>query len=177
MWIPDRAKLVKIRLHSRGLDPETPWAEDCGPAPTPPGARYVRLGNVPFLHAKPTYGDVIAVSPDEDGALSWDDEGLPYDAICERLVEDGGRWVMILDYELLEPGGDAQRAFAALDAAGADADIAVEGCFGPRPGNPGRAYLAVPAELGVGDVLVLLKRRALPLSLTLVHPTEGEDAA
>ena len=61
MWLPDRAKLIKVRLHANGEDAETPWAEDCGPAPGPVGAHYARLGNVPFLHAKPTYGDVVVV--------------------------------------------------------------------------------------------------------------------
>ncbi len=174
MWHPDRAKLVKVRLHSRDLDRETPWAEDCGPAPAPAGARYVRLANVPFLHAKPTYGDVIVASPDEEGMLSWDDEGLPYEQVVDRIIEDGGRWAMVLDYELLDSASNTQAAFSALDVAGEEADIAVEGCFAPGPGRPGRAYLAVPASLDVDDVLTFLERQDLPMSMTLVHPLEEE---
>ncbi len=175
MWRPRREKLVKVRLHSRGLDCETPWGEDCGPAPAPAGARFVRLANVPFLHPKPTYGDVIVASPDEHGVLSWDSEGLPYEQVAERIIEDGGRWAMILDYQVMDAAADSQAAFSALDLAGEEADIAVEGCFAPGRGRPGRAYLAVPATLDVDDVLTFLERQDLPMSMTLVHPVEGED--
>lgn len=175
MWTPDRAKLIKVLLHSQGEDPETAWAEDCGPAPGQEGARFARLGNVPFLHAKPTYGDVIVVSPDADRMLTWDSAGLPYERICERLIEDSGRWVMILEYELLDPGGDAQRAFSALDVAGERLDIAVEGCFGPKLEEPGRAYLAIPSTLGVAEVLDYLADQKLPIRVKLVHPRDDED--
>ena len=76
MWLPDKSKLVKIRLHNQGEDVETAWAEDLGLASRGKVTRRVRLGNVPFLHAKPTYGDVIEVQPDEkDGMLDWDRAG------------------------------------------------------------------------------------------------------
>ena len=61
MWLPDSSKLVKVRLHNQGEDVETLWAEGLGPAGEGLPARRVRLGNVPFLHAKPTYEDVIDV--------------------------------------------------------------------------------------------------------------------
>lgn len=32
-------------------------------------------------------------------------------AALERIIEDSGRWEMILDYELLDAGGDARQAF------------------------------------------------------------------
>ena len=51
-------KAIKVCLTNRGEDQETPWAHDLGPAPGPKGSRKVRLVNVPFLHAKPTWGDV-----------------------------------------------------------------------------------------------------------------------
>lgn len=175
MWRPDRTRLVKVLLHAQGEDVETSWGEDCGPAPAPPGARFVRLGNVPFLHAKPTYGDVLAACPDEDGLLCWDRAGVPWERIGERLVEDDGRWAMILDYELLDPAGDPHAAFDALDAAGERRDIAVEGCFGARPGRPGRAYLAIPSDQTVDEVLAYLHEQKLPLAFSLVHPVEEED--
>lgn len=174
MWLPDRAKLIKVSLSSNGEDVETPWAEDGGPAPGPAGARYARLGNVPFLHAKPTYGDVIVVVPDADGVFSWDSGGLPYERLGERIIEDGGRWVMVLDFVLLEAGGDAQQAFSALDIAGQRRDIAVEGCYGPKSDLPGRAYLAVPNHLGVDAVLAYLEGQRLPMTLSLVHPVDDE---
>jgi hypothetical protein len=175
MWLPDRTKLLKVRLHSQGLDPETPWAEDCGPAPGPAGSRYVRIGNVPFLHAKPTYGDVIVVSPDEERVLSWDGGGRGYDEVCESLIEDSGRWVMILDYEVRPPAATSQEAFSALDIVGESVDIAVEGCFAPSATRPGRAYLAIPASMNVEQALALLQSARLPMSLTLVHPLEDDE--
>lgn len=63
------------------------------------GARRVRIGNVPFLHAKP-YEDVIVVEPDpDDGMLTWDSHGVSV-RLGTRIEEDGGRWAMIVDYEL-----------------------------------------------------------------------------
>ena len=178
MWTPDEAKLLKVLLHSRGEDVETPWAEDCGPAPGEAGARYVRLGNVPFLHAKPTYGDVLVAVPDpsSDGYLAWDSGGLPFERIPERIAEDGGRWAMIIDYVPLDPASDVQHAFDALDIAAEAENIAVEGCYSPNERRPGRAYLAVPAELGVDDVLRMLSAWKLPMTFTLIHPTEDEPA-
>ena len=72
MWMPDRTKLMKIRLHNQGEDAETVWAEDLGVAILHSAARYVRIGNIPILHAKPTYGDVIEVLTNGDGMLEWD---------------------------------------------------------------------------------------------------------
>ncbi len=148
VWLPDESRLVKVRLQSNGEDVEMAWAEDCGSAPGHEDGRHVRLGNVPFLHAKPTYGDLILATPDpNDGMLMWDDGKLQYERIGEKIIEDGGRWAMILDYELLDPTGDAQEAFSALDCAGEKYNVAVEGFYGPRDDRPGRAYLAVPQEL------------------------------
>lgn len=181
MWHADPSKLIKILLHSDGEDCESTWAEDCGPALARPGARFVRVANVPFLYAKPTYGDVIVVAPDEDGRLAWDREGVPWERIGERILEDEGRWSMILDYQLLDPSTDLQEAFTALDSAAEGADIVVEGCYRPDAGQPGRALLAVPADLDLDEVLAFLEGQNLPLSLTLVHPCpdepEGDDAA
>lgn len=177
MWRPDRAKLVKIRLHTRGAHGETAWAEDCGPAPAPLGARFVRIASIPFVHAKPTYGDVVVACP-EDGAalLAWDSEGLSYDDVAERLIEDAGRWTLILDYDLAGPAVDSDAALGALERACEGAEIAVESCFGPWAGEPGRIYLAVPADLEVDEVLAFLAGQGLPLTLRLVHPRERGDA-
>jgi hypothetical protein len=75
-----RESPLKVCLTNRGKDTETPWADDLGPAPSPPaprGSRLVRLVNVPFLHAKPTWGDIIVVVP-TDGPPVWDRDGLPF---------------------------------------------------------------------------------------------------
>ncbi len=175
MWRADRSKLVKVRLHSNGEDVETPFAEDLGPAAGSWGSRKVRLANVPFLHAKPTYGDVIVVEPDPDGRLTWNSGGVPFDEIGARIAEDGGRWAMIVDYELREDAHGVTAAFQALDMAAESADIAVEGCFAPRNERPGRAYLAVPDTMGVEEVLTMLRAANIPLELKLVHPVEDEQ--
>jgi hypothetical protein len=170
VWLPNESKLIKVRLQTNGKDVETPWAEDCGPGPGAVG-RLAKLGNVPFLHAKPRYEDVICVTLDEqDGFLTWDSLDLPYRRLGERIAKDGGRFAMIVDYSLLDPRGDAQAAFSVLDRAGERANVAVEGCYGPELGKPGRAYLAVPSELKVQAVLTLLAREHLPMTLTVVHP-------
>jgi len=54
MWLPEKSKLLKIRIQSNGADVETPWAEDLGEVEGRKGARRVKIANVPFLHAKPT---------------------------------------------------------------------------------------------------------------------------
>ncbi len=174
VWTPRKDRLVKIRLQQRGEDSETPWAEDLGAVEGRPGAKRVRIGNVPFLHAKPTYEDVIVVEPDpDDGMLMWDGGGLPYEEIGSRIAVDGGRYVLIIDYEIIDaPVNDT---FRRLTLVAELADIVLEGCFGPKPGRPGRAYLAVPNEMSVVDVLGRLEAAAMPVKLTLVHPVEGDE--
>src|SRR5215470_6260099 len=101
MWLPDKSKMVRVRLHSRGKDVETAWAEDFGEVRGRPGARRVRLGNVLALHTKPTYGDLFIVERSlPGGILTWNSFGLPYERIGERIEEDGGRYTVILEYKL-----------------------------------------------------------------------------
>lgn len=177
MWIPDKKKLVKICLQSQGKDVETPWAEDLGEATVSPGARFVRLGNVPFLYAKPTYGDVLLVIPDPVyKRLTWDSEGLPFERVHERIVDDGGRYAVIIDYELVPRDSDLQPAFTAFDIAGEKVNVSVEGCYGPTPERPGRVYLAVPYAMTIAALLSYFDEQNLPLSLTLVHPV-GDPSA
>lgn len=176
MWTPDKAKLVKVLLHSRGEDVETPWAEDLGLDPTRPGRRLVRLGNVPFLHAKPTYEDVISVEYDDElGHLAWNRQDVPFSEIGTQIDEDAGRWAMIIDYQLRrDSSDDLQAAFRRLDLAGESADIMVEGAFVRKDKRGGRAYLAVPARFDVSTVLRMLDNAQLPLELTLVHPRDDD---
>jgi hypothetical protein len=170
MWLPDQSKLVRVRLHNQGEDVETAWAEDLGPVPGSTSARLVRLGNVPFLHAKPTYEDVIEVRPDEaDGMLDWDSEGVEFQHIGSRIYQDAGRWATIIDYQA-GPDGDLKATFDALDIAGEKVDIAVEGAWARKDGRGGRAYLAVPRSKRVADVLAWLKSPAVNLTFDLIHP-------
>lgn len=171
MWVPDKTKLVKVCLHSRGEDVETPWAEDLGEVQGRPGARLVRLGNVPFFRAKPTYGDVVVVVPDpEQKRLAWDSGGLPYNRILERIAEDGGRYTVVIDYEVVPPSVDPVSAFKLLDVAGEKMNIAVEGMHAPKDRRPGRAYLAVPYDIAPVLVTAYLDEQNLPMKVTLVHP-------
>jgi hypothetical protein len=162
-----KSKPIKVCLTNQGHDIETPWAQDLGPAPGPPGSRKVRLINVPFMHAKPTWGDVIVVSPVEDGFPTWDRAGTPWPHIATRLAEDSGRWAMIIDY-LPHPG--TKEAFTELAHACAEHDVVCEGAWPPRNTNPGRAYLAVKNDLT--DVVLMTRLRAadLPCELIQIHP-------
>src|SRR5262249_46554978 len=165
-------KLVKVLLHNRGEDVETPWAEDLGP--TLDGGRKVRLDNVPFLHAKPTFGDVIVVHEDPryEGQLVWDRDAVAWDQISTRLAEDGGRYAMIVDYE----AADVDR-FGELGDWLAKSDIVPEGCFGPRDDTPGRLYLGGPKMRPVGEVMAMLADNALGFRFEQIHPDPGGAAA
>jgi hypothetical protein len=174
MWVPEKSKLVKVRLHNQGEDVETAWAEDLGRIDETSSTRRVRLGNVPFLHAKPTYGDVIEVRPDgADGMLEWDSEGVAFEHIGRRIHDDSGRWAMIIDYQA-SSGHDLDTTFRALDVAGEKADVAVEGAFVEKDGRSGRAYLAVPRSQTVAGMLVWLSSSEVALVFTLVHPRDDE---
>lgn len=162
--------LIKVCLTNQGEDIETPWAHDLGPAPdAPPGSRQVRLVNVPFMHAKPTWGDTIVVSPGADGILTWDRSATPWPQIGTRLVEDGGRWAMIVDY-LPRPDLAEAEAFQRLNRACDAARVVCEGAWGPRDQDLGRVYLAVPRDLSAEAVMARLHEAALPMQLVQIHP-------
>ncbi|HEX5059868.1 MAG TPA: hypothetical protein VFV99_10940, partial [Kofleriaceae bacterium] len=164
-----KPKQIKVCLTNQGEDTETPWAIDLGPASGPKGSRKVRLINVPFMHAKPTWGDVVVVSPVEDGFPTWDRNGVPWSKITSRLAEDGGRWAMIIDYAP-HPDAKAGDAFHELAHACAESDVVCEGAWGPRDGEPGRAYLAVKNELTDITLMRSLRAAELPCELIQIHP-------
>ena len=171
-----KPKNIKVCLTNQGEDSETPWAHDLGPAPGPPGSRKVRLVNVPFMHAKPTWGDVIVVSPVEDGFPTWDRGGVPWKQIDRRIFEDGGRWAMILDYVPHPDDKTGNKAYGALAHACAEHDIVCEGAWGPRNGDPGRAYLAVLSKLSDVAVMSHLREAELPCDLIQIHPEPVKPA-
>ncbi len=163
-------KLMKVCLTNQGEDTETPWAHDLGPAPNAvTGARKVRLANVPFMHAKPTWGDVIVVHPTPDGFPTWDRGGVAWKQIGTRIVEDGGRWAMIVDY-VPDAGTAPETAVAELTRACNTEDVVAEGAWGPRDGEPGRVYLAVQKQLTAELVMQKLLSVKLPMRLIQVHP-------
>jgi len=163
-----RQSPIKVCLTNRGKDTETPWAEDLGPAPD--GGRLVRLVNVPFLHAKPTWGDTIVVVDSPDGHPTWDRDGASFSKIDSLITEDGGRWAMIIDYAPHPDSEDADRVFSLLARACAEHDVVCEGAWGPRDGDPGRAYLAVKNELSDQQVITRLRDAELPCELIQIHP-------
>jgi hypothetical protein len=132
------------------------------------GGRRVRLDNVPFLHAKPTYGDEIVVVPGDDGFLEWDrGDGDPDRG--ERIARDGGRYALIIDY--MPPDLEAvQPTFEAICATARSRDVVPEGCFGPRDGKPGRAYFAAPNTLTPPQLMSLLAGGVPDCAFTLIHP-------
>jgi hypothetical protein len=168
MWVPDRTRLLKIRLHNQGEDPETVWAEDLGIVVLHRDARYVRVGNIPVLHAKPTYGDVIEVLMHADDFPEWDRKGVDLDEIDTRILEDGGRWVAIINYWPSRPGSNLQSTYQALHVAAEARDIAVEGVLAEA--NRGCAYLAVPESTGLADLLAWLLSQRASFGFELLHP-------
>jgi hypothetical protein len=173
------SKPIKIRLTNDEGDVETPWATDLGPADGAlKGSRRVRLVNVPYMHAKPTWGDVIVVSPDADGWLTWDGAGLEYEEIVEQLVEDGGRFAMIIHYvphegtSGLEASAALNRACKGDDGDGDARDVVYEGAIGPHADRPGVAYLAVRYALTPEDVMQRLRAAKPPCSVVQTHPVD-----
>jgi len=174
--VAKKPRLLKVLLQDRGEDAETPWAVDLGAVRGRKGARRVRLVNVPFLHAKPTYDDVIIVEPDPadgDGLLVWDAQGVAWSKIGTRIDKDGGRWAAIVDY-LPGKGVEVRPVYDAICAAARKKKIVTEGCFAPRDREPGRLYLAVPEALEPADVMKQLATVKLAVKLTLVHPAPAK---
>jgi hypothetical protein len=161
----DRTSLVKVFLHDRGEDVESAW---CQPVGEERGAALFRLVNVPFLHAKPTYGDVIAAFRDDrfDGNWAWDRDGVPWERVGERLHTDGERYALIADYTM-RTDADFGALIAALERQHA---IVAEGCFGPRGEEPGRLYLAAPRALTPDEVMAAVTRLGRGFRFELVHP-------
>lgn len=165
--MPDPGSLepFKILLHNNGEDVETPWAI---PVPDPHGRVLVRLDNIPFLHAKPTCGDVIEVrqTADQPDFLSWNAAGRSYDAICGALVEDGGRYALIVDYTCPDAGRFAAMTSWAKD----EGDLECEGSSGPRGGQPGRLYVAARYASCTDLIMRFLAGNPFGFAFELIHP-------
>lgn len=161
-------KLLKIRLHSQGEDRETVWAEDMGAAILHPAARYVRIANIPVFHFKPTFGDVVEVHPGADGMFEWDRCGVDFGQIGTRILEDGGRWVAVVDYWPSRPRASLRTALEVLDAACAARDVVIEGMFAKR--NRGCAYLAVPRSMTHADLIAWLQLQCASVGFDLHRP-------
>jgi len=161
----DKRSLVKVFLHDRGEDVESAWCQPAGPS-------LFRLVNVPFLHAKPTYGDVVAAERNDDGNWEWDRRGVAQTRIGERLHEDGGRYALIVDYTMWAEA-DLGALVQALEKRH---DIVGEGCFGPRGEEPGRLYLAAPRALGPAAVMTAVTTLGRGFRFQLIHPQPPKPA-
>src|SRR5262249_34000317 len=152
-------------------DVETPWAEDLGPAPG--GGRRVRLDNVPFLHAKPTFGDVIVVREDDEyeGHLAWNRDEVSWAEIGSRIEEDGGRHAQSVHHV-----AENVDRFGELSEWLGGNDVVPEGCFAPREHKPGRLYLAVPRGRSTAEVMALLSENDLGFEFAQIHPEPEADA-
>ena len=172
---------IKVLLVNDGDDVETPWAIDLGPAEdAPPGSRRVRLINVPFMHAKPTWGDVIIVSPVAGQQLTWNGDGVAYSEVDTRIEEDGGRYAVIIAYTL-HAGTSANDAFKAMrgvferEGDLSQSDAVCERATAPNGERPGYAYLAAKYDLSPEMVMERLRAANLPCDVTLFHPTDEPD--
>jgi hypothetical protein len=161
----DKRSLVKVFLHDRGEDVESAWCQPAGPS-------LFRLVNVPFLHAKPTYGDVVAAERNDDGNWEWDRRGVAQTRIGERLHHDGGRYALIVDYTMWAEA-DLGALVQALEKRH---DIVGEGCFGPRGEEPGRLYLAAPRALDPTAVLAAVTTLGRGFRFQLIHPQPPKAA-
>jgi hypothetical protein len=162
----DKRSLVKVFLHDRGEDVESAWCQPVGPS-------LFRLVNVPFLHAKPTYGDVVAAERNDDGNWAWDRRGVAQTRLGERLHEDGGRYALIVDYTMWAEA-DLGALVQALER---KHDIVGEGCFGPRGEEPGRLYLAAPRALDPAAVMAAVTKLGRGFRFALIHPVAPKKRA
>jgi hypothetical protein len=160
-------RLLKIALHDRYGDVEWTWAADLGAYRRSRTKRRVRLMNVPFLHAKPTWGDdiIVSVDPELDGAWAWDRGGATPKQVGTRIAKDGGFYAMVVDYR-----GDDQTRFGDMTHWVRSYDLVTEGVFGPTERRPGRLYLAVPAAMKPAKVMALLAENAFGFRFERVHP-------
>ncbi|MBI3267623.1 MAG: hypothetical protein HYZ53_01270 [Planctomycetes bacterium] len=140
----------------------------------PPHDHLYRLVNVPFLHAKPTWGDVSRADPDPryEHRPAWDAANRGYDQIRASLWKDGGRYAIILDYRT-DHRADYRELNSWLEK---KHDIIAEGQYGPNGDRLGRLYLAVPSLFQVEGVLALLASAPAGYRFTLVHPLDDDES-
>jgi hypothetical protein len=155
---------VKLFLHEDHDHVESVWAVKVGKARN---GTLLRLDNVPFVHAKPTYGDVVLAKADRELEVpyAWNLAGIKSAEMSKRLHEDGGRYAAIVDYQL--PRG---ASFARLCTWLKTHDVVTEGCYGPDDKQPGRLYLAIPKTLKMPALMIEAKKRFGSMKLQQIHP-------
>jgi hypothetical protein len=151
-------ELVKLFLHQDYDDVGSVWAIVVGKAR---GGTLVRLDNVPFAHAKPTYGDVVLAKRDLELEVpyAWNAAGM-------HLHDDGGRYAAIVDYHAARSESFKRLCVWLRKTHG----VMTEGCYGPREDKPGRLYLAVPKKLKMPALMREADARFASMKLTQIHP-------
>jgi hypothetical protein len=156
---PAGPAVVKVILHARGELVETALCEAYG---FDRGRALFRLESVPFLHPKPTYGDVISAHTDDayEGNWAWDRDREP-------IRHDGGRYTLMVDYHTSDEEADFDRLCRRLRA---DHDLVAELGYEPQGKKPGRLYLAAPRKSPPTAVLAALGQVGAGFRIEAVRP-------
>ncbi len=156
---PTGPAIVKVILHARGELVETALCEAYG---FDRGRPLFRLESVPFLHARPTHGDVIAARTDDAYGGNW-----AWDRDREPIRQDGGRYTLVVDYHTSDDEADFDRLCRRLRA---EHDLVAELGYEPQGKKPGRFYLAAPRKVTPSAVLVALDQAAKGFRIEAVRP-------
>jgi hypothetical protein len=154
----ERFLVVKVVLHDRGDRVES---ARCQPVGFEEGRALFRVDSVPFLHAKPTYDDVIVARGDDTYAGNW-----TWNGAAGRIHKDGGRYALLVEYHA-SAEADFQRLTQLLRR---DHDIVVEIGYPPQGKKPGRLYLAAPRRMGTSEVLRALGSAGEGFRIDVVRP-------
>ncbi|MBE7483626.1 MAG: ankyrin repeat domain-containing protein [Polyangiaceae bacterium] len=128
---------MKVAFHTRDAEIETIWCSVVNRA-----KGLFRLDNIPYLRARPTYGDVIVATPGRGGMLRY-----------RRTHKLGGFSVDALEYR-------HKATFAPLVALlEKKCGVVCEGFSPPTIGSPGVVAIAIPRGVALPDVGKAVERR------------------
>jgi hypothetical protein len=154
----ERFLVVKVVLHDRGDRVET---ARCQPVGFEDGRALFRVDSIPFLHAKPTYDDVIVARGDDTYAGNW-----TWNGAAGRIHKDGGRYALLVEYHAAAEA-DFPRLTQLLRR---DHDIVVEIGYPPHGKKAGRLYIAAPRRMGTSEVLRALGSAGEGFRIDVVRP-------
>ena len=156
---------VKLFLHENYDDVESVWGTTCGRAR---GGTLVRIDNIPYVHSKPTFGDVVVAKRDRelDVPYAWNvgqnGKSISEKKIIARLHEDAGRYAGIVEYAAKKKGASFARLTKWLRK---EHDVVSEGAW------EGTLYLAIPKKLRMKDLMRATRARfADAFRFKQVHP-------
>jgi hypothetical protein len=161
------AKHVRVFLHYDYDDVET---VPCEVVQRGRGFVDVKVLAIPFLHATPTYGDVVRAKkdPEFEGNLAWASTRRG-GARDEDLVEAGGYYALIAR---LRRRPDVP---APADPLWFPRDFGIFSSVATswKDREWGRIYFAAPKKIQPRDVLDMLEARHPNFDWQLVHPKPG----